>query len=323
MYSTAIKFALQIVLSIFFLYYVFSNVEVGKVKELMLSIDPYTLLLSAFIVFMGTVVIQSAQIYLTLVEKNKYDYYSLCKINIIIMFYSFWLPTILVAGIRWVRYKALLNTPGLAIRLIGFHKLIQIIISLLGFLVAGFFIKDNLPVILKNSLAVGLVAFIILSVYFIFFLSKSFLSFFKGPRFVNGLKNKSDNVNWFLLRIYRVFSFLSEFKDLHLKDKILVLLLAVAQHGCIVLSAYLVLLGFDSNAPFWPVLFCRSMLVILFIFPLSLSGVGLREYIYFIILPIYGVDPANAASAAFCMLGIQLLMASIGGLVDLFNYRKC
>ena len=319
MKKTILKYLLQLSASIGFLYYVLTYVSFSAILEQFYTLNLSVVLFATGIVFLGTIILQSAQVFHTLKLEKQIPFFELCRINLVLMFYSFWLPTILVAGIRWRRYSAFLSQPVLALKLVGFQKIIQIIIALIAFTFSAYILFYNLPDILTNTLWVILCLIVLVIAYFMIFFTKSFEKIDKAM--ASFIDRGSKFSKLILTRAYKFITFISFFRDLSLKKKILIFVFATAQFGCIVLSAYIVLYGFDSNMPFWPVVLCRSLLIFLFLIPITLSGVGLREIIYFSILPIYGVDTEVAVSASLCMLGIQLLMAIFGGLVEFITSK--
>ena len=314
------KYFFQVSVSIAFLYYVLNYVTFSSIIEQFYEINLGIIFIAVSVVFFGTIILQSGQTHHTLTSEHQASFFEICKINIVLMFYSFWLPTIIVVGIRWRRYSTLLTEPGLALKLVGFQKIVQLAIALISFIVSAYILFSGLSEVLTNILSVMIFVVLLISLYFIVFFTKSF------EKFDNSLANFIDRgskfTNLILVRAYKLLTFISFFRDLSLKNKILIFSFAIAQFSCIVLSAYIVLLGFDSSVPFWPVVLCRSLLIILFLIPISLSGVGLREVVYFSILPLYGIDAEVAVSASLCMLGIQIVMAILGGFVELIFSKK-
>jgi glycosyltransferase 2 family protein len=314
-----LKYMFLLSVSIGFLYYVLTYVSFSEILYQFYTLKLSIVLLATGIVFLGTIILQSAHVFHALKVERKLPFSELCRINLALMFYSFWLPTILVAGIRWKFYNAYLSQPLLALRLVGFQKVIQIIIALIAFSASAYVLFYNLPDILKNTLGSIALLGVLVTFYFIFFFMQSFEKLEKEAA---KLIDSGSHVGKLIFRrIYKVITFISFFRDLTLRKKLLIFVFATLQFCCIILSAYVVLYGFYPNVPFWPVVLCRSLLIFLLLIPITLSGVGLREVIYFSILPVYGVDTDVAVSASLCMLGIQFLMAILGGGVVLMTSK--
>jgi len=77
-------------------------------------------------------------------------------------------------------------------------------------------------------------------------------------------------------------------------------------------------LGLSLNDCAW----LRAILHLLFLLPLSVSGIGVRESALVVLLFPLGISSAQAIAYSFLLMGILLLMAGIGGLLAPAMYIK-
>jgi hypothetical protein len=59
----------------------------------------------------------------------------------------------------------------------------------------------------------------------------------------------------------------------------------------------------------------RAILHLLFLLPLSVSGIGVRETALVILLAPFGISSAQAVAYAFLLMSAQLILAGIGSLL--------
>ena len=64
----------------------------------------------------------------------------------------------------------------------------------------------------------------------------------------------------------------------------------------------------------------QGLLFLIRTIPASVSGLGLREGALVLLLPTYGIEPSNALAFSLVVLGLALLMASLGGLLEMTGF---
>jgi glycosyltransferase 2 family protein len=84
----------------------------------------------------------------------------------------------------------------------------------------------------------------------------------------------------------------------------------------VILVYYLFVLSLNMNIPFMTIAWIRSFLFILAIFPISISGLGIREGALVFLLNPYGVPAADAVALSFLLRGVGLCIGGIGGLYE-------
>ena len=82
------------------------------------------------------------------------------------------------------------------------------------------------------------------------------------------------------------------------------------------------------NILFFDWCWIQGVLSLALLLPLTFAGLGIREGTLISILGILGVAPEKALALSFSILGLQIILASIGGLIEFkrgileFNYKN-
>lgn len=305
------------------LYYTDINAVLGVVKDAHLG----WLLGATGVVFLGVVVIQAYEIYRSIPAALRPSLLALGQINLAMMFYAFFLPTALTFGIRWAKYRALGLEGAHSAALVGVHKLLQLTVALL-FFVVGYFAFPVAAHPAVDAMMWGLVALLVVLLAYFGWLglrpSMRPALLVGGSEWrlastsrLAGVINKGASVAHKLGRALLAFQHLSS------ADKVRCVAFALLQHVCIITSAYWVLVAIEPGAPWLAVMVVRSLLVILLVVPVSVAGVGVRELVFFALFPFYGVAADTALAASLLLLGIQFCIALLGAASELYQqWRK-
>lgn len=305
------------------LYYTDVHAVFGVVKDAHLG----WLLGATCVVFLGVVVIQAYEIYRSIPAALRPSPLALGQVNLAMMFYAFFLPTALTFAIRWTKYRALGLEGAHSAALVGVHKLLQLTVALV-FFVVGYF---TIPVAAHPAIEAmmwGLVALLFLLVaYFSWLaLSPSLRSLLPSVRFSwrSRVKGRAGSlISKGAHLVSKLGGALMMFQHLSGNDKARCLAFALLQHLCIITSAYWVLVAIEPGTSWLAVMVVRSLLVVLLMVPISVAGMGVRELVFFALLPFYGVSAETAIAASLLLLGIQLFIALLGASSELYQqWRK-
>lgn len=82
-------------------------------------------------------------------------------------------------------------------------------------------------------------------------------------------------------------------------------------------AVYALALGLGLDITLAAVIWVRSLVAVLTMLPVSFAGLGVREAGFILLLVPYGVEPAGALALSLSVFGLAILMATIGGLIEL------
>ena len=100
----------------------------------------------------------------------------------------------------------------------------------------------------------------------------------------------------------------------------LMIIISVISQLISVIIYYLILLSIDVNVPLVALGWIRSVVVLVTMIPISISGLGLRESSFIILLSAYGVNDSNAFAYSLIVFAIiNIIPGMFGGL---FEARK-
>jgi uncharacterized protein (TIRG00374 family) len=99
------------------------------------------------------------------------------------------------------------------------------------------------------------------------------------------------------------------------------LLLSVIVHFAGILSVYVLAHGFKQNIPFTALLVFIPLIVLFSTIPISISGLGMREGAYVVLLGLINVKPEVATAISLSWF-LAIATASLLGLVEYLRYKK-
>jgi uncharacterized protein (TIRG00374 family) len=100
----------------------------------------------------------------------------------------------------------------------------------------------------------------------------------------------------------------------------LMIIISVISQLISVIIYYLILLSIDVNVPLVALGWIRSVVVLVTMIPISISGLGLRESSFIILLSAFGVNDSNAFAYSLIVFAIINIIPGIFG--GLFEARK-
>ena len=270
-------------------------------------------LLAGAVVIAGVIVLQAWEIQRSLPLTQRPPVHRLARINLAMMFYSFFLPTALTFGVRWAKYRGLGLDAWQSAALVGLHKLLQLLVACSAFFAAFYLAGLRLPGNLDTLLWLVAGCFLVVLGY-VLLLAGGWRVALRLPQPPSAA---GEGPGGRLLRrglnmLSRLAGAMLAFGQLPAREKLLCLTFAGLQHICIVVSAYLAMLAVAPDTPWLAVVVIRSLLVVLLTLPVSVAGIGVRELVFFSLFPFYGVSAEEALAGSLLLLGIQLGIALLG-----------
>lgn len=123
----------------------------------------------------------------------------------------------------------------------------------------------------------------------------------------------------------KVWKAVTHFRKLPAGESMKLLLAPLLLQGLIAVLFFCVAKAIDLNLPISVLIWTGAMVFLVQHIPISLSGLGLREGALVMLLPHYGVLPAEAMAFSLVLLAYTLLMGAIGGILeiaDVFFHRR-
>ena len=230
-------------------------------------------------------------------------------INQIVNFYSLFLPSGLTGlGIKWHRFSQHSGK-----RAETFAAILYIKIYYLGFMLTA----GLLALVFDNPFGPKIMYYAVLA----FFLAIAFVLFISYAQSVPLIANSCGQVlrrlpDWLAMRLHKLLSEMNYFKQLtHLQ--LFYFLVPPPLVLCFVAVVYyLTALGLGLKIPLFSAVWIGAIVVLIQHIPASIAGLGLREGVLVLILPIYGVTPPQAMAFSLVLFGYVLAMGFLGGLFE-------
>lgn len=96
--------------------------------------------------------------------------------------------------------------------------------------------------------------------------------------------------------------------------------LALIRHGLGILGFAFLAMSLDVHLSLLTIGWVRVVIQGLMMLPISLSGIGIREGSLVLLLQEYDVEPSDAVALAFIMFAVNVVMNSLGGVLELANF---
>lgn len=117
----------------------------------------------------------------------------------------------------------------------------------------------------------------------------------------------------------KVLASISAFRELPGADIVKILVLSVLRHALSIAFLICFANSIQVDIGFATLAWIRSLSNIITMLPIAFAGLGVREGSFAILLEPYGVAAANAVSLSLLSFSTHMLMALIGGLLELKN----
>lgn len=316
-----LKIIIKILISAILIVWILSSFQIQNIYTSISNASIFTFLMCLLYWIFSIISFNSLRWYLLL--QYKISFYKIAQLNFIAQFYSIILPGQVAGEISklYIQKKGTKKIEHYGASI--FIDKILGIIGLLGVCIAGIIsTKTQLPVVLLYSTVI------------LFFLGIFMIYFVRIPLIYNSILKT-------MLFIKAKYIFLSSlcsiiisfFESLKIySNKTLIILMGILLSILFQLSGVFIidLLAKDMgiNILFFDWCWIQGVLSLALLLPLTFAGLGIREGTLISILGILGVAPEKALALSFSILGLQIILASIGGLIEFkrgileFNYKN-
>ena len=232
------------------------------------------------------------------------------KINFVTGFFGLFLPGYIAAGaMRWHMLSGKDRKRLEALTSVAFDRVNDMIVMLLigGLSLATAAVETvppGLPWILGGALGALIVLYLLL-------LNSRTTHWSQRIVVLLGLTRWT----WFYRLFTRLTVSMARFHSLSAGVRIRVWGLSLLFHVLGTLAFYLIASSLELNLSLLDVAWLRAVLSLLFMLPLSVSGIGVRETALVVLLAPFGISSAQAVAYSFLMMSAQLVLAGIGGLL--------
>ncbi len=313
--KNTLVFLIKISIAIGILIYLFKKIPISEVfsalSQAKIAYVSVALLLQFSMRFFSAI-----QLRLLLKHQNiNFTILELVKINFVVQFYSLFLPSELSGGlVKWHKLSRDNNMRSQTFISIALSRIINVLcLAVLGII----FFWIELPL---GSLAIGLCLLTGLLISTLTYLSiinepiSNFLENLSAKLFslnlLSFLKQKSDNL-WSSIR---------RFHSLPLCTLNFTLFLSLLFHLFGITSIYLIIQSLGIKISILPIVWIRAAVVFVQMLPVSISGLGVREGAFVVLLGRYEIAPSYALATSLIIFSITLFMASFGGLFELKEF---
>jgi hypothetical protein len=223
------------------------------------------------------------------------------EINFVTFFYGFFLPSDLAAGaIRWHRLARAGGKGAEALVSLAYGRLVFTLVLVavgLAFLV----LEDPRAVQQAPGIILGVIGLLLIAIYAVGFSSRTYVV-------VRRLKR------WTWLA--KLFEATNRFRTMPWKSLALVLAISLVENLAGILSVYWLALALDLPVTFVQIAWIRSLLMIVTLLPVSISGLGIREGGFVVLLAPYAVPGSGAVALSLLLLAKNAFLATIGGVME-------
>lgn len=232
------------------------------------------------------------------------------KINFVTGFFGLFLPGYIAAGaMRWHMLSSKDKKRVEALTSVAFDRVNDTIVLLLVggaslSVAAADTVPAGLPWILGGVLAALVMVYVLLL----------------NARTTNWLQqlvalSHLDRWPWFRRQFTRLTESMTRFHAFSLQARVGLWGLSLLFHILGTLAFYLIAHAVRLDLGLADIAWIRACLHLLFLLPLSVAGIGVRESALVILLAPFGIASAQAVAFAFLLLSGQLVLAGIGGLL--------
>jgi uncharacterized protein (TIRG00374 family) len=288
-------------------------VEIDPLLKSISELD-MTLFVLAFVInFLGTIICKAALVWYLVSQDRNISFFRVISINLILRFYTIILPRAAVAALRWYKYKSLTSAKD-SLVLLTVDALSTLMFLAVG---ASFFIQfdtANMASMLVRW-SVYLISFGLLATLLLFFVFPENCLILAIHRWVNKISRLSR-----LSRLMAVWSEMAnKFQFAKKRNLLVVFGSSGLSYFLFLLSSYLLMLALGMGLSFVIVAWVRSVVLLMAHLPISIAGLGVRELGFVAFLGLYGVSPESALAYALVSFGLQLGLAMMGAVLELYQ----
>lgn len=305
------KWLIKCFITIGILYYLFLKIPVDQVVLALIN-TKIIYLLPVFLLQVGMRYINASQLKVFIRQQRmKFTVFELMKINLITQFYGLLLPGEISSGfVKWHKLSRENKMRAQAIACVVLSRTVNILcLAVLGII---FFLIER-P---YNSVPIGISLIFGLMLSLLLYLSIvnasvssrmqdliSKLNVFKIPQL---LQEKINNV----------WNSIKRFHELSFSALNYALFLSFLFQFTGILSVYLIMQAIGIDISIISIIWIRATVIFIQMFPVSISGLGVREGTFVFLLRRYGVSAPDAMALSFIIFAVMVIMGLIGGILE-------
>lgn len=298
----------KLLVTIGILYYLLQNIPVQQIFTSLANVN-VIYLFPAFFLQIGMHYLNAMQLKIfSERQKMEFTVLGLIKINLITQFYGLLLPGELSAGlVKWHKLSRKNKMPAQAMACVVLMRTVFMLsLAILGIV---FFLIEmpyhSTPILL--SLTLGLACSVLLYLSIISITVSNVIE-----NLLNGLKFLE--IPEFIREKARNFwGSIKRFHGMSLATSNYTLFLSFVYHLAGIFSVYFIMQAVKINIPIISIIWIRSAVIFLQLFPISISGLGVREGAFVFLLGRYHVPSSDAMALSVIIFGITVFMALVGG----------
>lgn len=301
----------KVIFSVGLIIFLLQRVNIDELKGGLAEANLRYIFLSVIVCFVAWVVASYKWLILLKALGKEAHFFTLLGLNFIGLFYSLFLPGQIsgevIKGIKLS--KSVQDSTSVLVsimvdRLTGLFVLILFALGGIVILVGDY----RLLPFLIGSL-------VILSFFGLIFLNKDLSSLAgKTGRKILG-KGRVGNF---------ITPFWNSFKDYQEKKLrlLLAILLGVLFHALVVVFNYLVCISLNIDLSFLALIWIVTMVYLVQLLPISISGIGVREGAYIFLFGQYGISASRAFSFSIIIFAVIIFLGILGGMIELLSSFK-
>jgi uncharacterized protein (TIRG00374 family) len=248
--------------------------------------------------------------YLTRIQGMAISLVGLIRINMATAFYALFLPGILAGGaVKWLKFVQHEGKPIEAFVVVFFNRFVEtVFIVMVGILFAT---PEILSSGLRSAVLLWCLIFIGLAAGYVLSLQPFFIGIMKG------LTKRCPLPLFLKDRIDKIINSLGRFQALKAVNHLKIFLILALKNASGILSYYFLARSLSVQVSFYELAWIRSIILLLIILPISISGLGIREGSLVILLARYGIPAHEALAFSFLVFFRNSIQSLAGGFWEL------
>jgi uncharacterized protein (TIRG00374 family) len=310
-----LSFGLKVSISAGLLAFVFSQVPLALVAGATASASSPLLALT-FVAFLLLNYVAAWKLYY-LIQPQKIiaSPSKLLEINLTSQFYACILPFGSAAGavVRWYKLSAIDGQRAQAFAAVVLNRILEFL--MVSGICGTAWLLDSNP---DRFPPVGAVACGFFLAFVIAYLISCSATMLRWSR--KFLKSLALFLPALCARIEKIFAALTTYPRLSLLQHLRLLAISFTRSAIIVLALYFLAMSLDMGISLVTAAWIRSATALLTFLPLSVFGLGVREISLIFLLRPYEVPEASAVALGILWLVVNVCMALIGGILELWKF---
>jgi uncharacterized protein (TIRG00374 family) len=309
--KSVFSLATKIVVATGIMYYIFRIIPIAEVIESIASAR-YIYIIPGLVTMAATVIVSAVRLKrLTDMQGMSLSTCRIAKINLVARFYGLLFPGYLAGGvIRWYKLSQDNKKKAEALAAIGFSRVnYTTVLVIVGF---SFLIFDMPHVPPAFTVLILLSVFMSLSVLYL-------MAF--NPKVFHLLQSHNqDKIKflpvWLRDKISKLIAAMLKYQGLSRRTLCFVTGASLVENMLGILSVYLLAISLQIEITFYNLGWIRTVIAIIISLPISVSGIGIREGGFIILLERFNIPGSEAVALSFLIFGCSVFVGLIGGLME-------